>query len=297
MQLSGVRSRILTVTSAMVAALALTGVVAPAATAVPAGGWAPAAEAPIRPGVLTEISGAGACTANFVFTRGGRVYLGTAAHCAGRGNATDTNGCRSESMPLGTPVTIHAADGSQRTGSLAYSSWLAMQQAGETDADACAFNDFALIEIDPTDVGDVNPTVPHFGGPVGIDRDGTQSGELVYSYGNSPLRLGIQSLNPKFGVAVGDVGNGWSHDIFTVTPGVPGDSGSAVLDSDGEALGVLSTLNVVPVPGSNGVSDLAALLNYATTHGFDGLRLALGTEPFTASPPGVRLPELPVLQR
>jgi hypothetical protein len=40
---------------------------------------------------------------------------------------------------------------------------------------------------------------------------------------------------------VGDDGNGWSHTVYTVTPGIPGDSGSAFLDASGNALGVLST--------------------------------------------------------
>jgi hypothetical protein len=41
---------------------------------------------------------------------------------------------------------------------------------------------------------------------------------------------------------LGDDGAGWSHNVATVTPGVPGDSGSAFLDANGRALGVLSTL-------------------------------------------------------
>lgn len=291
MQLSGVRFRVLTVASASVVVTALSGVFAPSVDAAPAN-WAPAADAAIRPGVLIETPGAGACTANFVFTRGDRVYIGQAAHCAAQGSSGDTDGCRSQSLPLGTEVTIHAADGSNRTGSLAYSSWIAMREAGETDADACAYNDFALIEIGSGDVGDVNPSVPHFGGPVGIDDDGTSAGELVFSYGNSPLRLGFDELNPKWGVALGDVGGGWSHNVYTMTPGVPGDSGSAFLDSDGEAIGVLSTLNFSPFPGSNGVSDLAAVVNYARSHGFDGLRMVPGTERFNPSPPGFELPDL-----
>ena len=45
------------------------------------------------------------CTANFVFTDGaGNIYVGYAAHCAGTGAATDTNGCDAGSLPLGTKV-------------------------------------------------------------------------------------------------------------------------------------------------------------------------------------------------
>ena len=48
------------------------------------------------------------CTANFVFTdTAGNIYVGYAAHCAGLGAATDTNGCLAESLPLGTPVTFN----------------------------------------------------------------------------------------------------------------------------------------------------------------------------------------------
>jgi hypothetical protein len=36
---------------------------------------------------------------------------------------------------------------------LVYNSWLAMRAEGETDPDACAFNDFALIRIDAGEQG------------------------------------------------------------------------------------------------------------------------------------------------
>ena len=107
------------------------------------------------------------CTVNFVYTDGaGNVYLGYAAHCAGTGTSTDTNGCSTGSLPLGTPVTFSndgslVSDGTTvGTGTLAYSSWLAMKNAGETDANTCAYNDLALVKVDPQYVADVNPTVP-----------------------------------------------------------------------------------------------------------------------------------------
>jgi hypothetical protein len=48
-------------------------------------------------------------------------------------------------------------------------------------------------------------------------------------YGNSGLRLGITQLSPKSGVSLGTSGGGWTHPAYTVTPGIPGDSGSAFL--------------------------------------------------------------------
>ncbi|MHA6786037.1 serine protease [Pseudonocardia saturnea] len=284
--------------AAVVAAAVL---VAPAATAAApvvalpadtsaAADWAPAAEAAITPGVVTTTTPGGSCTSNFVFTSGDRTFLGQAAHCAGTGEATETNGCDSGTGPVGSPVAIEAADGTVRAGTLAYSSWVTMQENGESDLEVCQFNDFALVELDPADVADVNPSVPFFGGPVGLDIDGVPAGEQVFSYGNSPLRQGIRELSPKAGVSAGDTGGGFSHEVFTVSPGVPGDSGSAFLDSDGDAIGLLSTLNLAPLPVSNGVSDLALALAYANEFGGIGdLELVLGTEPFSALPAGVPL--------
>jgi len=275
-------------------------VVAPSATAAPlavpaatsaAADWAPADSAAITPGVVTESAGGGSCTSNFIHTSGDRTFIGQAAHCAGTGEATETNGCDSRTGPLGTAVTILAADGTERAGTLAYSSWITMQENGETDPDVCQFNDFALVELDPADVADVNPSLPFFGGPVGVDDDGVPAGEQVFSYGNSPLRMGVQELSPKVGVSAGDVGGGFSHEIYTISPGVPGDSGSGFLDADGEAIGLLSTLNLAPLPASNGVSDLAMALAYANAHGgFDeDVELVPGTEEYTALPAGVPL--------
>lgn len=240
-----------------------------------ASGWAPASQAQITPGVQTDTAG-GQCTSNFVFTSGSDVFIGQAAHCTGTGAATETDGCDAQSLPLGTPVGV---SGATQPGTLAYSSWLTMQQVGETDPDACAYNDFALVRIDPADVGRVNPSVPRFGGPVGLGGP-SATGDVVYSYGNSSLRLGIRQLSPKQGIVVETVGNGWSRTVYTATPGIPGDSGSGFLDANGAAIGTLSTLAVLPTPLSNGVADLGRELAYARAHGLAELQLVNGTEPF-----------------
>lgn len=265
--------------------------VAALTTAAPASAaptWAPADTAEITPGVQMYTEGA-QCTANFVYTDGaGNTYVGYAAHCAGTGAATDTNGCDAASLPLGTRVTFArggslVSEGTEvGQGTLAYSSWLTMQQRGETDENACAYNDLALVKVDAADVSKVNPSVPFWGGPVALNTDGTAAGDRVYSFGNSSLRGGIEQLSPKTGLSLGTEGEGWSHPVYTVTPGVPGDSGSAFLDGEGNALGTLSTLALAPLAGSNGVSDLAHELGYAQQHGgIAGLQLEPGTEPFS----------------
>ena len=294
MQVSRARALISLGASAALAATAVAATIAPSQAApasartVSVATWAPADTAAIHPGVQMYTDGA-QCTANFVFTDGaGTTYVGYAAHCAGTGAATDTDGCDSGSLPLGTKVDFveggSLVSGGTKVGSgtLAYSSWLTMQKNNETDPDTCAYNDLALVKVDAADVAKVNPSIPFWGGPVGVNTTGTAAGDTVYSYGNSSLRGGITELSPKQGTSLGTEGNGWSHPVYTVSPGVPGDSGSAFLDAEGNALGVLSTLAIAPLAGSNGVGDVNHELTYAQQHsGLTGLTLVPGTEPFS----------------
>ncbi len=265
------------------------GTAAAAGTAGPTTAWAPAATAQIHPGTMMYTDGA-QCTANFVYTDdAGTTYLGYAAHCAGTGSSTDTNGCQTASVPLGTRVDL-TDDGNLASegtivghGTLVYSSWVTEHQLGTTDANTCAYNDLALVRIDAADVSKVNPSVPFWGGPTGIDTDGTAAGDQVWTYGNSSLRAGVSALSPHTGASLGDdpADGGWSHPLYTVSPGIPGDSGSGFMTAGGKAVGVLSTLGLAPLPASNNIGDLAKELAFAQAHsGISGLRLVDGTEPF-----------------
>jgi hypothetical protein len=261
-----------------------------ASTLSPSAAWAPASSATIHPGTMMYTEGA-QCTGNFVFAdTAGNTYLGYAAHCAGTGSSTDTNGCQTASVPLGTRVDL-TNDGnllSEGTivghGTLAYSSWITEHQLGTSDANTCAYNDLALVRIDASDVSKVNPRVPFWGGPTGIDNDGTALGDRVWTYGNSSLRAGLSPLSPHTGISLGDdaADGGWSHPLYTLTPGIPGDSGSGFMTQGGKAIGVLSTLGLAPLPASNNIGDLAHELAFAQAHsGITGLQLVNGTEPFS----------------
>jgi hypothetical protein len=232
------------------------------------------------------------CTTNFVFTDSDRnVYIGQAAHCASKGSSKDINGCSTPSEPVGTAVTFNKPGTPKKRGEqvgkgeLAYSSWITMQSSGEKDTNACAYNDFALVKIDAANISTVNPTIPQWGGPIGINTTGTTEGETLYSYGNSSLRLGIKVFARQRGKAKPtdpSVG-GWSHQLTSEKhdPGIPGDSGSAYLDDKGNAVGTLSTLGL-SLPVVNTIGDLSHELTYAQQHsGIKGLQLVLGTEPFS----------------
>lgn len=215
------------------------------------------------------------CTAAFVFAGEDAMYLGYAAHCAGVSESMGLSGCAEPTLPLGTDVTIMANDGSRASGRLAYTSWGTMQERGESDPARCMYNDFALVEVDPADVARVDPTVPVFGGPVGLDTDGTTFGERVVSY--QPQNGGTSA---KQGRSLGTSGGGLAHRVETRPPGRPGDSGSGYLDGEGRAFGVLSTL-FTDGSATNGVTDLAHALDYANTYGGIGqISLVPGTRPF-----------------
>lgn len=243
--------------------------------------WNPSGS--IRPGVQTVTAG-GQCTANFVFyDSSNNIYIGQSAHCASTGGPTDTNGCTTGSQPLNTNVSV---GGATRPGKLVYSSWIAMQEAlasptiADPTSNECAFNDFAIVKLDAADYGRVNPTVPFWGGPVAMNTSGQPIGSRIYSYGNSGLRFQISQLSPKTGVmSAGANATTWNIRMYHVSPGIPGDSGSAILDQNGRALATLST---VGIDGSNGGANVNLALNYLRAHSsFTTLQLATGLTPFS----------------
>ena len=237
--------------------------------------FATTASAEVTPGVQT-LTGGGQCTANFVYTDGGSTYLGQAAHCSSTSGNTETNGCLAGTLPTGTQVQIQDSETGEfsYTGTLAYNSWNAMQAAGEDpDSPQCQYNDLALIRL-PAGTP-VDPTLPFWGGPTGVATT-TTLGQDIFTYGNSSLRLGIEQLKPKRGKSLGTDASGWTHQVYTLTPGIPGDSGSAFVDNQGRAFGVLSTVAVAPLPASNGVSDLNKMLQYARSNGAAGVNVVNG---------------------
>src|SRR5438270_9411665 len=273
--------RVLPAAALLASALVVFAGVAGVAPARSAPTWAPAATAAVHPGVQTLTDGA-QCTANFIYYDSTNVYIGQAAHCSGTGGNTETDGCSSGTLPVGTKVTV---DGASKPGTMVYNSWITMQGAGEKDADTCAFNDLALVQLDPADVGKVNPSVPRWGGPTGL-AGSTGFLEQVYSYGNSSLRP-VPPLSPKTGVSLGSDSGGWQQTVYTLTPGIPGDSGSGFLNRSGQAFGVLSAVQILPLAGANGVGGLANELSYLHSHAssFAGVQLANGTEAFRGGLP------------
>src|SRR5690348_2279965 len=285
--MSTARTRLLT---AFLGAIVLVAAVLSAGpTADAASSWAPESTATIKPGVQMVTNGA-QCTANFVFKDGaGHVYVGYAAHCAGTGSSSDTNGCTTKSLPLGTKVefvtggNLLSGGTTVGTGKLAYSSWRTMQRRGTKDAGKCAYNDLALVRVDAASVKKVNPTVPVWGGPSAISTTTLKVGAAIYTVGNSGLRSGTAAS--KTGKVTGVVGGGLAYDMTTGNPGIPGDSGSGFMDAYGHPVGVLSTISVglSVTPVSNTMGNIVKELAFAKRHsGISGLYLVKGTRAFSA---------------
>lgn len=254
--------------------------------------WASLASATIRPGVQMYTAGA-QCTANYVFTdRAGNIYVGYAAHCAGKGQSSDINGCTTPTQPYGTRVdfvtggNLFSSGTTVGTGTVAYSSWTSMHRLKTTGAYRCIWNDLALVKVSRADKRKVNPTVPFWGGPRTIGGGPLKPGAKLYSVGNSSLRTG--TAVSKTGSVLQRDGGGLGYDITIDGAGIPGDSGSGFMDAAGRTMGVLSTISIgIGNPGglvTNTMGDLYQEVLWARKYsGIKGLRLAGGTVPFTTA--------------
>ena len=228
-------------------------------------------EGQIRPGVIVQAMGS-QCTSNFLYTdTAGNFYLGAAAHCFSPDASSDIDPCEARNEAIGIDVEIENA---AFMGSLAFTSWQAMQDNNETPGSGiCAGNDFALIKLDARDHSNMHPAARVFQGPTALFEGDASPGDEVFTYGQSPFSLS----QAKTGSIDSQSEDGWIYFVSLSSPGVPGDSGSAVLHETGKALGVLSTLNacigLCPLT-SNGVVNLDMALAYANANGFNsGLQL------------------------
>ena len=216
------------------------------------------AEPEIRPGIKIHVQGGGRCTANFVFSSGQDLFLGTAGHCGDESNVS----VRSAVGPFGRLVYLQPAEGR---------------------------DDFALIRIKPEYHRFVNPAVCHWGGPTGIAAP-SDVGAMPFGgkvpqvvsiryYGTGPpMREDARARDASLTYLT-------KHWFEFVGPAYFGDSGGPVLLADGRALGIVSkALPVAPiiVPTLAGGPTLAQQV--AEAEQAMGLDLELVTAPMKAKP-------------
>lgn len=223
--------------------------------------WADAATAPIHPGVPLHTEKRD-CPTSFVLakTDNSSVFLATTAYCV-------------RDMPIGTLATV---GGPEDIAVLVYSSWQTMDENGEPDPDAREYNDFAVFRVDSSSRALVSPVLPEVGGPYGMgDAAAAGLGARVKARATSPI--GVAGHEPpewRDGVVTGRVGD-WALLVHSASPALPGGTGGPVVDAQGNAVGIVVNVGLMPNPGANGVARLDALLGYAAEHA--KLDMALAT--------------------
>ena len=192
---------------------------------LPAGAKVPAAFGlgypGIRPGqwlvtVTTRPVGFSWCSANFVFVKSGTYGLGTAGHCA----ATDALGGYPDVTAYVVPPPGQGLPGFYHIGKFVLS------------VDRGVGADFAMISLYPQYNGWVNPTMPVWGGPVGVYRSTLPT--TVHHFGHG-LVVGTGGT-PRAGAAPIWTARGGAAFAW-YGAGAPGDSGSGVRVATGEAGG------------------------------------------------------------
>jgi hypothetical protein len=211
------------------------------------------------------------CTMNFVFTDGTSSYIGTAGHCV-EGGQTVIAQIASRVDPTDTVIVTLAA-----IGNVAKS---VNQGIGQ---------DFALVKINtgfkvvPGMAGALGPT-----GVLCLDP----LGQPVMHYGHGYIFF-VEQGYAKFGEVIPDLSlvvpfaspNGFNW----VGYGLPGDSGSGVMNDAGLAVGDLThglaVGGLVPVPGLSFGTDMQGIFDFIGT----GYRLVTvdGRQASCASPLGI----------
>lgn len=158
------------------------------------------------------------CTANFIFTDGASFYIGTAGHCSNSVGETVT-------MQVDTTTLADVGTVVKRT----------PHPAG----DGVPGSDFSLVRLDPAVVATwgVNPAIPFIGGPNGVY--GGCGPEAVLHYGHGYVAAVAQG-KPSAGLATNWADNAYGWTGF----GLPGDSGSPVVTTSGQAAGNFTHLIV-----------------------------------------------------
>ena len=196
----------------------------------------------VRPGQPVT-SPHGGCTLNFVFAGSdGHRYIGTAGHCILGGDA--------DGVVFASPGPEAKVFG-QRIGEFAY-------------ATLNGSRDFALIRVDPAVA--VDPEMAHFGGPTAVYTDHSGTPVVLHHYG-------VMSAAGTFLPARSAVARVTTDTRYVQSYGaaVWGDSGSAVIDSKGRAVGVLVHLG-------GGITRIDHQLPFAAAA--LGTTLTLQTAPF-----------------
>lgn len=208
----------------------------------------------IQPGESITMGGS-FCTLNWIYDGAGplagNVYAGTAAHCvSGVGQEVSL-----ATGSLGEPI--------ERIGQVAF--------VGDADAPG---RDYAFIQIDAEDVGQVNPALKgHPNIPTGVSTGYALGDVMQFSGYGIVFHLAGVTREQRIGVL--NATDGVEHDVIGAV--TPGDSGGPVADrTDGNtAFGIVNTVGagvnsdaLTVVTAGEGGANLDFVLQDAANRGF-----------------------------
>ncbi|MDQ3823738.1 MAG: S1 family peptidase [Actinomycetota bacterium] len=188
------------------------------------------------------------CTMNFIFTDGVSKYIGTAGHCVAGGRDVVMQVATRVSPVEESSLLVTFA----KIGTVA-KTW-----------NAGIGRDFAIVKIDPG--WNVVSGVAGALGPTGVFC-GDPLGQPVMHYGHGYIFF-VEQGHPKFGEVIPDVSlifKPSAEGFNWVGYGLPGDSGSGVMNAAGLAVGDLThglaLAGLVPVPGLSFGTTMQAIFN------------------------------------
>lgn len=221
---------------------------------VPLALFVPAPPRNIGPGspILITIPNEGTfgCSANFVWTSGGKRYLGAAGHCFVPATLSATHGPAADYDASGVSVEV-CVDGclSNFDGNSLTGTWMSLGSvayARQSTAGVDVGHDFGVVEIPQALWNRIRTTLPVWGGPTGVQT--LELGQLACHYGNGLAFGEVFLTKARVGLGGGSDDISWSGDLAAG----PGDSGSGVVGctpsgpglSGTGAVGILTHLGV-----------------------------------------------------
>jgi hypothetical protein len=171
------------------------------------------------------------CTANFVWSGGGKKYLGAAGHCFLPEDKKATHGAGADYDASGVTVQVcvEGCETGFRSGITLLGKYVTLGKvayARQTDptGEEDIGNDFGVVEIPSAFAGLIRTSLPVWGGP-----DGTSTldyGDYGCHYGNGVVVGETFVTKARVGVGGGSDKDFWMGDFA----GAPGDSGSAMVE-------------------------------------------------------------------
>jgi hypothetical protein len=167
------------------------------------------------------------CSANFVWSGGGKTYLGAAGHCFIPADKKSTHGAGADydASGVAVQVCVEGCETGFRSGITLLGKYVTLGKvayARQTDptGEEDVGNDFGVVEVPSSLAALIRPSVPVFGGPYGSDT--LDFGEYGCHYGNGVVVGETFVTKARVGVGGGGDKDFWMGDFAAAF----GDSGS-----------------------------------------------------------------------